>query len=276
MLFGYAGGLKNKMKDRKIGMLKNKSIRLLHNKKTRFLQNKKADLSTVLLVFMTLFLVMVSLFAFITSENKVEKKLTYSGTLDKLYTQEVQLKFIVEKTLEDSLFNSYREITNVNAGDDELRQKILIRFGEKIKNYPGYYETESPVLAAFLAYHSNKAFNIILENGILKFSDENYLFNLSELDSSQRKILDVDYRSDLIVNVNLREKGLASFKSILEAAGSCRNDDVSMFEKCLQEKLDVFEFDVKKGSGFDIIARTKKYFLLDNNFKQIEVKFSIT
>ena len=86
--------------------------------------NKKGDFPTVLLVFMTVFTVLTTLFIFITNENNAAERIEEANLLDELYTKEFQINFFLSEVAEDTV----KEMNNGFTGE-EFKSKFLADVG---------------------------------------------------------------------------------------------------------------------------------------------------
>ena len=87
--------------------------------------NKKGDFPTVLLVFMTVFTVLTTLFIFITNENNAAERIEEANLLDELYTKESQINFFLSEVAEDTI----KEMNNKGFTGEEFKSKFLADVG---------------------------------------------------------------------------------------------------------------------------------------------------
>ena len=218
--------------------------------------NKKADVSIVLLVFLTLFLCGAALFVFATSNERLENVFINPQVLDKLYFDEEQTIFSVQEAGHRALIKTYYDFIKENKyvknpitknidGFDyvefngvwpDIDNRFKLEFEKNFFSELEKYNLEELGL-------KKEEFNINVMNKVINIRAEKIGKTLGE-----EKISVIHYYN-INVEINLANEGLSSFNDIYNAKNKpeCNLKDISINDKedCIEKELSNFKVNIE-------------------------------
>jgi hypothetical protein len=248
-------------------------------------KNKKATVHVPLIVFMTLILVITSLFFFSYNTNKFEARISDARVVEVSYSIYDSGEFYINKVGEKSLVESYFEIVNENdytkgkknsegyvefSGlSNDLDKKIENSVEAKFKENFNEYELENPFIIKIKESINAGNFRVLNENDKLSIVVSKLEFTFS---SNNVKVV---YFPEISSKLDLKKIGLNSFSEIYAAKEKCKKE--VLIKGCFEKELVNFDVSVlEKGSNekyFLVNIKSKKEFFVNNEFKKIELSF---
>lgn len=293
--------------------MNNRKSRFLQNKQTRFLRNKKANLAVTLLVIMTIVIVVLTLFVFLTGQEKIVKRISYSSILGIVYGKEKVIRYGIDRALETYLIKHYSDavknkeyIDSSCSGEfckvsENVEEQLRIKIKNDFKNNIQYFleddrDEHGPFDLLIDRYINKGSFEILLQGNILGFEiraanpfriqgrvyeDERVvtarfawvLFPIAWEDIPF-SVMQSSSLADIDVKVDLIDLGLLSFQDVFEKAKECISKPEQEIQNCMNQELGIFDSKLEKsGDGYNIELETKKHFLIDNDFQKIKFNF---
>jgi len=255
-----------------------------------FPKSRRADISIVLLVILTLVLVISSLFIFVNSSSAVEAEIYDVKFIDQFYLRQNLAEFYVSESVKKAFIKTYLGFvsdsksiyyylnnpkeTPQNSGNFEFanlhsklnenfENKFRENFQTEFKKYnfnEGYVEEYLRELNNFVEQGS---FNVSLSKGILKMTINDFMIK----DAFEK--IKIEYFSGISAEFNLTKLGLHDFDKVYEIKEKCKADE--NLKNCFEIGLTNFNVEVNENNL--VTLKSKKDFLIDNDFKKIEFSF---
>ncbi len=225
--------------------------------------DKKGDLGVTLLVFMIVVLIAVTLFSFIRSSGKGEAFFGDVHIAESVIAKEDAARFNLFEAGKRSLTESYAEMAgNIETATDG---ELLGKLKDKVQKD---------------SIFGGKGDNIVVEgkNNSFSFSIKGAVYQvptkIANEDTNELSV-GVNYKTDVVAEIDLRNEGLHSFGDIADAGQECIKQKTNPeIEVCLRNKL--FNFDVKvedKDTKKNLIFTTKRDYLLSGVSRKIEFSY---
>jgi hypothetical protein len=253
------------------------------------IKNKKADLSVVAFVLLVLLLCTYTLYSMTANRRKVSTTVSGFEQIEELLLEKKDIEYRLLKTTEECFIESYKELIEAKLilkpplntlGEtiifEELNSNIKENYIEKIKiclkkkgkeNHRGLLIENSDFLKDVLffklrynQFEITSAYRIIIKE-----------FPFATNIQNQK------YSPNLNIEINLEKIGLIDFKKI-EKAIECKKN-----EKCIESVIKgLFEVQITESSFgeednkehyLNHTFKSKKEFLIGNEFKKIEFSF---
>lgn len=254
------------------------------------MKNKRADISIVLLVILTLVLTISSLFIFVNSSSAVEAEIYNVKFIDQFYLRQNLAEFYVSESMKKALVQTYNEFvsdskgiyyylnnpkeTPQNSGNfefNELHDKLNENFKSKLrenfqiefKKYnfnEGYVEEYLRELNSLVEQGS---FDVSANKEILKITVNDFMIK----DSFEK--IKIEYSPEIKLEFNLTKLGLHDFDKVYEIKEKCKTDE--NLKNCFESGL--INFNVGVNENNLVTLKSKKDFLIDNDFKKIVFSF---
>jgi hypothetical protein len=253
------------------------------------IKNKKADLSVIAFVLLVLLLCSYTLYAMAINRNKVTTTIEGFEQVEKILLEKKDIEYRLLKTTEECFIESYKEIIETKLilkpplntlGEttifEELNSNIKENYIEKIKiclnkkgkeNHRGLLVENSDFLKDVLffklrhnQFEITSAYRIIIKE-----------FPFATNIQNQK------YSPNLNAEINLEKIGLIDFEKIKEAIECKKNKKCiesatkNLFEVQITEIS--FEEEDNKEHYLNHTFKSKKEFLINNEFKKIEFSF---
>ena len=253
--------------------------------------SRKGDFSIVLLVFLVLFVVLVSLFIFGTSSGKIVAQIQDAGIINKVKLEKSTAEFYIAEIAKNSLVESYKEIIldgnyienpsfdlelNARFGvlSTTLNEDFKEIFNEKFKENFESCEFQEEYL---------KSLKPIIRSGefVTYFDRENIRVNISGMEIKEfSENINVTSSPVISLEVNLNKIGLADFNKVYQVKEACKTKESSeLIEECFENSLKGFDAEITEKTlpneekAFLVILKSKKVFLIDDKLENIKINF---
>ena len=263
--------------------------------------SKKADISIVLLVFMTLALVGVALFSFMMG-GKIDKKISDAKFLETTYAVEGKIDFYLAGALEQAIVKAYKDAAGgqvfVGSGCSTLPEKTdgiekefcrvdsnaNAAFKEKIEGYfkeninaLDFPESETTLNGLKNNIEQNR-FSVEFDGKSTDLNANDIRINSQFNAKKQKKILwiipvgeeitvlvGVNYEPNIMIKTELADLGLSDFEAIYQKTTECKN--ANSISSCNDAEKDV------KITGFNSCLSGKlAYFAINAEARCISSK----
>lgn len=255
--------------------------------------SKKGSISIVTLVVLVLFITGLALFTFNSVNNKLFSKVSDSFEVQDVLIQEKEISFFAKRFLEESLVESYLNITKegsfiLNPSNLEVSKENLdLILNEEVRN----------------SFVTNSGLSLMEGyNGVLSerkreiefsYSENKASLLLKDVELENRKdgdiLLKVKYETEIEVETSLKEVGLESFERIFEVKEECKSvnilsenaNAITELQECFDENLRYFVSNAERkdvteedSEGYMFIKlESKNKILSKNKFEKISLDF---
>lgn len=275
------------------------------------MKNEKGatTIAAVILVIITLILVTISLYSFITKKNDFYSSLDIIDSLDTLTIIEEKIDFYLQNALYWSIIESYHNFSEnsyyILDSCENCEEKIFCAINPDLeKNFENSIKENLKENFKYFSFEymdnkddktKNIVFNlqklkeyILKEKFILKCEEINCTISLDNFELSEE-----GYEKDKIIYLIKRNKNISitlteedlfleDFRTIEKKSKECvkNNSDILSIKKCLSEEIKYFNVDVvEKNCGDEnkkyylLNLESKKLFFINNELKKIKMKF---
>lgn len=248
--------------------------------------NKKAiSLAITILVILVLVLVGFTLFSMITGAKNLQKKVIAPAYIfESISSEEEQLAFYLTEILEKAFVKTYYDFAkNFNSETEISKQEFETKLIENIKIINNNLKTgESIELGAIKKEIEKENFKINIDDASnIEFFIPDYL-DLGIYESG----ITVRHKSDLKAKLSFNNLQFHSFQEIFDKIKICKEkaNEKEMNEGDMKACFNLKYFDVEVAKAvseqenkefFDVILTSKKKFLIDNMFEDIDMEFII-
>jgi len=249
-------------------------------------KNKKAQIFSVVFVVMMLILLGVALATFFTVKNKLEKSIGVPTEMLDAYNEKTELMLYSEEAVELSSNYAFNSVVKegMSTGEctvvqmnyilwnnlckpdtKEIEKKFLSKFDEEYRKFMKDYKTG-------LIKNTNIG-DISIVKDKLKIELENITIKSSD-DKGY-----VTYNSTFIFNPSLtfdlnKSHSLADFENIYSTVQKCKSKNETKVRECVSfEKWD--NSFVISGDSLLFDLKTKKNYLINSSYNQLEFKFAV-
>jgi hypothetical protein len=253
------------------------------------IKNKKADLSVVAFVLLVLLLCTYTLYSMTANRRKVSTTVSGFEQIEELLLEKKDIEYRLLKTTEECFIESYKEFVEtglilepplIALGGTTIFEELNLNtkedYLEKIKtclNKKGQ-EKHRGLFAHDDDFFKDVLFSRLKNNQFTLSPEYKITLNNFPLTRSEENL---KYLTTLNAEINLEKIGLIDFKKIEEAIECKKNKECidsitkSLFEVQI-EKISFGEEDNKE-YYLNHTFKSKKEFLIGNEFKNIEFSF---
>lgn len=251
------------------------------------MKNKKAQVFATGLVIITLIMMGIALFVFLSVDSKIKEGVNPPVEILDSYTEKTAFAFYAKESAAFASANAFsalaKEITSgectvvqmnyilwndtCKPNTDEIKKKFMNKFNNSlvlsIKNYPSHLKNTSFVPS-------------LQESDKIKLASDNIVLNASNNKGYVRYNSTFTFNPSFEFNLQDININLSDFENIYSIALQCKDKNRTKVENCLANKFERWDFSLSSYDKYLLSDfKTKKNYFLNGKISEVALKFAL-